>query len=275
MRVEFLGSGGAIPTPRPGCGCALCAEAGAKGVPYSRGGPSLFVHGPDVLIDTPEEIATLLNRSAVAEIAACFYSHWHPDHTMGRRVWETRNKDWRNWPPRNRTTTIYLPQQVAADVKTRLGTGDHLAYLARIGVVELVEVPDGATVAVGGATVRPFRLAEPYAYAFLVAPDELFGWEPPTDLGRLDLAVLPMGVVDVHPLTGARQIPADHPVLRGEATLAQTLAVARRLDAGRVVLTHVEEPDQLSYDDLRLVEDRLREQGLPVSFAYDTMMVDV
>ena len=56
MQIEILGSGGAITTPRPGCHCLVCVEARAKGVPYSRTGPSLFVHGLDVLIDTPEEI---------------------------------------------------------------------------------------------------------------------------------------------------------------------------------------------------------------------------
>jgi phosphoribosyl 1,2-cyclic phosphate phosphodiesterase len=38
LTVEFLGSGGAVPTPRPGCECRICAEARLKGVPYSRTG---------------------------------------------------------------------------------------------------------------------------------------------------------------------------------------------------------------------------------------------
>ena len=88
MKVEILGSGGASATPRPGCACRVCVEARERGVPYSRMGPSLFVHGPNVLFDTPEESRLQLDRSTVTKIAACFYSHWHPDHTMGRRVWE-------------------------------------------------------------------------------------------------------------------------------------------------------------------------------------------
>src|SRR5512146_299351 len=143
MKIEFLGTGGAITTPNPGCMCPVCIQARKEGVPYSRGGPSLFVHGPNVLIDTPEEIKQQLNRSQVTEIAACFYSHWHPDHVMGRRVWETRNMDPRSWPPRHRQTSIYLPEQVARDFRSTLGTWDHLAFLARLGVVELVELADG------------------------------------------------------------------------------------------------------------------------------------
>ena len=53
MRVEVLGSGGATTTPRPGCVCRVCSQARVKGLPYTRTGPSVFVHGPNVLFDTP------------------------------------------------------------------------------------------------------------------------------------------------------------------------------------------------------------------------------
>jgi phosphoribosyl 1,2-cyclic phosphate phosphodiesterase len=43
----------------------------------------------------------------------------------------------------------------------------------------------------------------------------------------------------------------------------------------RVYLTHIEEMDQLSYDDLQEVEARLRNDGLPISFAYDTLVIGV
>ena len=46
MKIEFLGSGGAITIPQPCCDCAICREARERGVPYSRTGPSVFVHGP-------------------------------------------------------------------------------------------------------------------------------------------------------------------------------------------------------------------------------------
>ena len=111
MRVEILGSGGAVTIPRPGCSCRVCVEAREKGVPYSRSGPSVFVHGPDVLIDTPEESKLQLNRSQVGPIAAGLYSHWHPDHTAGRRVWESRNFDFRSRPRRYETTPLYIPER--------------------------------------------------------------------------------------------------------------------------------------------------------------------
>ncbi|MCD4684507.1 MAG: hypothetical protein K8S97_01035 [Anaerolineae bacterium] len=66
MQIEILGSGGAVTTPRPLCDCRICVEARQKGIPYSRTGPSIFVHGPDVLIDTPEESKLQLDRSRVS-----------------------------------------------------------------------------------------------------------------------------------------------------------------------------------------------------------------
>ena len=282
MEIEFLGTAGATTTPRPGCRCDICVEAREKGVPYSRTGPSVFVHGPNVLIDTPEESVQQLNRSRVREIAGCFYSHWHPDHVMGRRVWEALNADWRAWPPPpTPRTPIYLPQQVATDFRTRLATWDHLTFFAQQGWVELVELRDGDTVTLAGTRIRPFRLAEDYVYAFLfeaggrralIALDELNGWSPPADVRGVDLAVIPMGIHELDPFTGERRIAAQHPVLRTEATFAETLAIVDTLAAKRVVMSHIEEIDGLSHDDL----ERLAEQvGRNITFAHDTMLVEV
>ncbi|MEB2286791.1 MAG: MBL fold metallo-hydrolase [Anaerolineae bacterium] len=284
MRIEFLGSGGAITTPRPGCTCRICAEARARGVPYSRSGPSVFVHGPNMLIDTPEESKFQLDRAGIAHVPACLYSHWHPDHVAGLRVWETMNGDWLSWPPQHRRSTVYLPQQVAEDFHHRLGAWEQLMYLQRLGVVEVIVLRDGETVARNGVTIRPFRVAQDYVYAFLfeegatrvlIAPDELFGWAPPAEVRGVDLAVLPMGLPVFDPLSGARIISAEHPVLRAEATFEQTLDMVRALDARRVILTHIEEPVGLGHDDLEQVAARLQGEGLPITFAYDTLAVEV
>lgn len=284
MQVEILGSGGAVTTPRPGCQCPVCVEARARDVPYSRGGPSVFVHGPNVLLDTPEEIKHELNRSRVTRIDGCFYSHWHPDHVMGRRVWETRNLDAFHVPPQHAVTDIYLPPQVAADFRTWLGSWEHFAFMQRQGTVRLHELQDGETIRLNGTTITPLALAESYVYAFLfedgdkrllIAMDELHGWQPPDRVHGVDLAVIPMGLTEFNPLTGARSIPADHPVLRVEATFEQTLDMLRQMQPKRAILSHIEEPFGLSHDDLAQLATRLQADGLPVTFAYDTMLIEV
>jgi len=282
MMLEVLGSAGATTTPRPGCTCRICVEARERGLPYSRSGPSYFLHGPDVLIDTPEEANLQLNRAGIRTVAACFYSHWHPDHTMGRRVWELLNRDWRALPSEaaRPETPVYLPAQVAADFEAR-GVREHLDYLAASGDIRIVELADGEAVELAGWRFTPVRLAEDYVYAFLIegdrkrvllAPDETNGWDPPPEVHGVDLAVIPMGVCELDPLTGARRIHQDHPVLAGELTFEETLVIVERLAAGRTVLSHVEEVDGLSYDDLA---ELARRHGDRFEFAYDGMVLDV
>ena len=290
MRVEFLGTGGAVTTPRPLCRCRVCAQVRVRGVPYARSGPSVFVHGPDVLIETPEEIKTQLDRSGVENIAACFYSHWHGDHVLGLRVWEALNNDFRGWPPENRTTDIYLPEQVARDFRERLRLRNTLAFFergglsGRDGLVRVTELTDGQGVTLGGATIRPFRVAEDYVYAFefegagkrlLIVPDEINGWHPPEHLRGADVAVLQAGVFEFDPFTGARRIHQENPVLESESTFEETLVIVDALEANRTLLTHIEEMDGLTHDDLQELGSRLRGEGRNVEFAYDTLIVDV
>ena len=106
-------------------------------------------------------------------------------------------------------------------------------------------------------------------------PDELFGWKPSEDIKGVDLAILPMGMVEFNPFTNARVIPENHPVLKSESTFQQTREVVKALNAKKVVLTHIEEPDGLGYDDLQLLEKSLHEKGINIGFAYDTLLIDV
>jgi phosphoribosyl 1,2-cyclic phosphate phosphodiesterase len=248
-----------VTIPRPGCSCRVCAEARAKGVPYERTGPSVFVHGPDVLIDTPEESKLQLNRSQVARIAAGLYSHWHPDHTAGRRVGESRNFEFRSWPRRFETTPVYVPEPVWGDFEQNYGLADQFRFMEKQGTVEIRLLAEGETLELAGVTITTVPLDAENAHAFLfegggkrvlVAMDETHGWTPPT-LGALDLAVLPLGVFEHHPFTGERMIPAEFckpPVLKTRH--GQALEQARALGAARTVLSHVEEMERLSHDEL-------------------------
>jgi phosphoribosyl 1,2-cyclic phosphate phosphodiesterase len=284
MEIEILGSGGALTTPIPACQCQLCRLAREQGGRNARTGPSVFIHDLQLLIDTPEESKLQLNRARIPRVTSCLYSHWHPDHTQGVRVFESLNSDWRNWPRQNRLTDVYLPQQVAADFRVFLGLHISLQYWQEMGVVKLHELQDGERITLGDWQILPLRLAEDYVYAFflegqgkriLIAMDELFAWEPPPWLAGLDLAILPKGLNEFHPLTGERHIPRENPVLEREATFEQALAIARQLAARQIVFSHIEETDQMAYEDYLQLEAKLGAEGLPARFAYDGLILEV
>ena len=283
MQIEFLGTGGAIATPVPGMLDPMNVKARTLGVPYSRYGPCIFVHGPDLLIDTPEEARLALDRASIAHVPNCIYSHWHPDHVLGRRIFEL-NRDWGKWPDHPFCTQVYLPQQVAVDARLHQGLYETLSFLQSKGLLALHEMIDGESITLNGVMVSPFRLAQDYAYAYmlcdngqrvLIAPDELYAWEPPDFLHKVDLAVLPTGVFEINPRTGSRRIPANHPIFDSEATFAQTLAMVEQIQPERVIFTHIEAVDMIDHDELQVLARELTATGKygEVTFAWDTLRV--
>lgn len=282
MRIEILGSGGAVSVPRPGHHDRYNDEAREKGVPYQRRGPSVFIHEHNILFDTPDDIIESLNRAGVEDIRACFYSHWHPDHVMGRRIFEQANWDLRG--DNNKTTDVYVPERVRDDMKKMLGTWSHLEYMQSLGVVKLHVIAPGESVKIDDLTISPVPVAEDYVFAYLVergdtrtwiAMDELVGWSPDASVANLDLAILPSGVCEFHPLNGERRIPADEPVLQSEMQFERTLEVIAEMAPKQAVLIHLDEPDGITFDDGLELSRKYQENGLPVTFAWDGYIAEV
>jgi phosphoribosyl 1,2-cyclic phosphate phosphodiesterase len=169
-------------------------------------------------------------------------------------------------------------------MKRTLGTWDHLEYMQSLGLVHLHVIAPGASVTIADVTLTPIPLAEEYVFAYLVhqggrrvwiAMDELFGWSPDATLAHLDLAILPSGVCEHHPLTGERRVPADHPVLRTEMRFERTLEVIRQMAPKRAALIHLDEPDGVSYDDGLVLSARFQAEGLPVTWSWDGLILEV
>jgi len=174
-------------------------------------------------------------------------------------MWEARNFDFRSWPPRFETTPLYIPERVWADFETHHGLADQFRFLERQGTVALHLLAEHEPVVLDGTRITPVPLDAENAHSFLfetdagrilVAMDETHGWTPP-ELGRLDLAILPVGVFEHHPYTGERLIPEEfcRPPVR-KTRYATALEQVRALAPRRAVLAHVEEMDRMSHDEL-------------------------
>ncbi|HAE36259.1 TPA: hypothetical protein DCX66_03975 [Candidatus Nomurabacteria bacterium] len=285
MKIEILGSGGSVVTPRPGCYCESCIKARLHGAPFIRTGPSVFIHDYSILIDTPEDIGFQLNRSQIDKIKHCLYSHWHGDHVLGRRIWYTLNYNFKsNRPIHHRKTTIYLTETEKIDFEKNLGHFDHFRKLEHEGLINIVIIKDNDPFLITNLELRPYQLEDKSIFAFLlkenkkricIAMDDLYGWEPPTVFCDLDLLILPIGIFDFHPISGKKLMSKNHHLLRDEMTFVDTLSLVKKLRPKQTVFMHIEEHDHIGLDSLRHIEENSRNNGYNVLCAYDGMQIIV
>jgi len=274
----FLGTGGADTTPSVGCLCRVCQEARRKGGRFVRNGPALFLTGPSLLFDTPEDIARSLERERIHRVRRLIYTHWHPDHTMGRRVLEQLNLSLFN-PQAKRVTEVWLPTWVRADFHKRLALEEQFQFFERMGIVRVREIAEGETLHVDGITLRPFRMPQPGLTCFLLqhgrkrivlAMDDTKDWKPGPNLLQPDLLVLEAGWFEYDP-KGKRIVPEGHWIRREESSFEEILDIIERVQARETVLTHIEEVNSRSYTDYLKLEKKYSSDHL--RFAYDGLRI--
>jgi len=277
--LVFLGTGGADCTPRVGCLCEICTEARQKRGRYSRNGPSVFFPGSGLLFDTPEDIAHSLEREDIHRVSHLLYSHWHPDHTMGRRVLEQLNLNLRK---RTKTITdVWLPSWVRDDFRRMLGLEDHFQFFVKMGIVRIHDFGEGEAVQLGNATVKAFRMAQPGLASYLVqqagkrvvlALDEIKDWNPGSELLEPDVLVLETGWFE-QDKQGEQIIPTGHWIRKSEASFEETLELVQKINPRLAIATHIEELNGRSYSDYLELEKRFKKYKL--RFAYDGFRVSL
>ncbi len=277
--MVFLGTGGADCTPRVGCLCEICTEARQERGRYVRNGPSVFFTGSDLLFDTPEDIAHSLEREDIHYVSHLLYSHWHPDHTMGRRVLEQLNLNLRK---RTKTITdVWLPSWVREDFRKMLGLEDHFQFFVKMGIVRIHEFAEGESIKLGNATVKAFRMAQPGLASYLVqqggkrvvlALDEIKDWNPGSELLEPDVLVLETGWFE-QDKQGEQIIPTGHWIRKSEASFEETVELVQKINPRLAIATHIEELNGRSYADYLELEKKYKKYWL--RFAYDGFRVSL
>jgi len=278
MELVFLGTAGAETTPKVGCLCPVCQEARHKGRRFVRNGPSVFLTGVSVLFDTPEDVDKSLEREGIHEARHLVYTHWHPDHTGGRRVLEQLNMDWLD-PKGRRVTDVWLPSWVREDFRKRHGLEENLEYFERAGIARIHEVGEGEPFQVDGVSVRPFRMTQPGLTAYVLeresrrlvfALDDTKDWKPGTEFLEPDLLVLETGWFERDP-KGRVIVPPGHLIRNEEASFEETLEIIDRINPRKAILTHIEQLWARSYEDYLELEKKHKSQKL--QFAYDGLRI--
>jgi phosphoribosyl 1,2-cyclic phosphate phosphodiesterase len=282
MRWTILGSGGCAVIPKPLCRCRVCLEARRKGPPYARAGPSAFLHDVNLLIDTPAEITALLNRARIRRVDYLTFSHLDPDHVEGLRVVEQIALDFRSWRayPRKQVCLL-LPEELESPLKSiRSQYGPVVDFYRESGFVRVQTFRE--KVDVGGVRITSIPIDRGRQTAFVhvfeksgrrvvYAPCDIKPFpEHRSETHGADLLVIQPGIFEDGLRRGFRY-PAGHISRTTLYTFEQTLELARRIQARKVLFVHLEEYWNRSHDDYLALE---REHP-GVRFACDGMQVAV
>jgi phosphoribosyl 1,2-cyclic phosphate phosphodiesterase len=289
MKLTILGSGGATTIPRPGCQCRVCQEARTKGIPYSRSGPSLFISDANVLFDTPEAISDQLNRERIKRVDHVFYTHWHPDHTLGLRIIERMNKFWLAALVKQelpwKQVNIYGLTEVIDDLKAiRNKQGSFFDYYEKLNLIKMVRLENNKPLKIKSLKITPIKvetISRETSTVFTVQTKKKKIVYGPCDrkpfpknprLDSPDLLIIG-GVYPEGPLKNGFLIPEDN-VLRQELfSMPETLTLIDNIKPKRTLIVHIEEEWGKSFDDYKKLEQKYAQYNL--EFAYDGMKIQL
>lgn len=268
--------------PKPLCRCRVCQEAREKGVPYSRAGPAAFLHDIKLLLDTPGEIITLLNRSSIRNIDYLIFTHLDPDHVEGFRVVEQIALDFRTWRAYpEKQTCLLLPEQLNQALSgIRSQYGPLIDFYRESGFVRLRLFRDELQIRDVRITAIPVDRGSQMSFVYVFeksgrkvvyAPCDIKPFpEHRVEVQKANLLIIQPGIFE-EGLKHGFSYPADHISRTTLYTFEETVELATRLQAERVLFVHLEEYWNRSYDDYCALESN----NQMVRFAYDGMQLKV
>ncbi len=268
--------------PKPLCRCRVCREAREKGVPYSRAGPSAFLHDINLLIDTPAEISSLLNRSRIRNIDYLTFTHLDPDHMEGLRVVEQIALDFRTWRAYpEKQICLLLPEGISERVRNiQSQYGSVIDFYQESGFIRLqafqdeVRIKDVRLTAIPvdrGAQTSFIYVFEKSGRRVVYAPCDIKPFpEHRDEVQQADLLIIQPGIFE-DGLKHGFNYPPEHISRTTLYTFKQTLDLATRIRAKRVLFVHLEEYWNRSYEDYCALESN----NQMIRFAYDGMQLTV
>lgn len=237
MKITILGSGGAIPTPRPLCPCSVCKEAREKGAPYKKNSSSIFFDDINTVIDCPEDIGDSLNREGITKVSNVFITHWHPDHTFGLRVILEANYNFRKNIADN-VVNLYVPLEVLKTLREKFPVIDYYQDVQR--VAKIIPIKDGQSFFFNDHTIEAIKYSHKSSafeatYGYLICTKDKRVLYTPCDtisykrsIKDLDLLITEMGLLEKH---------------EAEITFEDMIKRLKKGVAKKVILTHIEEID--------------------------------
>jgi phosphoribosyl 1,2-cyclic phosphate phosphodiesterase len=240
------------------------------------------------VFDTPEDSYHQLNRENVTYVDSIFYTHWHPDHTMGMRVIEQMTMHFLAWflegkEPTKKINICALSEVLRdiKDIKNRYSS--YLEYYESDGLVSLVGLEAETPFTVGDIEIIPLPVVQSTFMStvyIIMSKGKKVGYAPcdskPFPVHGLleDLDVLFIGdVVPEGKLKDGYTILEGN-MLRDEVYMMdELLEIITTYAIKKTIVVHIEEEWGRSFDDYKGIEEQYKRFN--IEFAFDGMRVEV
>ncbi len=276
MKIKILGSGGFLPIPRAGCRCKICNQARRKGWPLKRHGPALFIEEISTLIDTPEDINDSLNFNKIEKIENIFYTHWHPDHTLGFRIVESLQEN-EFFTKKKKPINIHIP---AYDFNNFKKFVPGLWYFETKGYIKIKKItPKG--IQIKNILIKPVRLNNSTFSAYhlkqgkkqvLLCPDHSMDLPIKKEFQKIDILVMNMGFFEDN-VKGAKILPANHRIRQFTGFDRDNLRIIKALNPNAVFFVHIE--DKYNRTNSDLIKLQKKYQDYNIKFAVDAESINI
>jgi phosphoribosyl 1,2-cyclic phosphate phosphodiesterase len=268
MKLLFLGTGGAMPTPRPFCQCETCKKARTIGAPYKRNSSSLFIKDINTVIDCGEDIASSLNRENIKKVENLFITHWHPDHTFGLRAIIEANFNFRTGKP-NQVINLYVPKRVYIMLKEKYPSIDYFIYGQKTAKLHLIE--DNQELKFKNITIIPIgftgKNSETYGYLLkekgkkiLYSPCDTIGFKNYKNQKQLDLWISECGLFSK---------------VSTEISFEEATRRIKEIKPKKVIFTHIEEIETNIWKEKHFLDQKKKYPDIVFEYAKDGQIVNI
>ena len=269
MKFKILGSGGAMPVPRPFCQCKLCTLA-RKNKKYKRNSCSAFIEDIKTLIDCPEDIGDSLNRNNIKQVDNLFITHWHPDHTFGLRVVLESNFDFIENKP-TKCINVYIAKRVYETLKEKYSAIDYHTNVLKVAKIIFIEDEDkikcnDVIISVVGYNGKK---SDWYAFLFekngkrlLYSPCDTLHFNKYQKFKNIDWWVTECGIF-------------SHDKVKTELSFPDLIKRLKKVNPKKAVLVHIEEIELQRWGLEYLKKLKEEHKDINLEFAHDGLVLEL
>jgi phosphoribosyl 1,2-cyclic phosphate phosphodiesterase len=242
----------------------------------------MFLEDESILFDTPEETSTQIEREKIKQIKHVFYTHWHPDHTQGMRIFSHINFSYPDEQEKE-PVNVYIPENAFLDFEKFCPM---LFFFEKKGYIKINKIKDRVPVKIGKITITPldFKRKDRVRYGYLIeqngkrvvyAPCSVFNLVLDEHYENLDLLLMEIGWFGNTKQMRAK-LPKNHP-WHDHVSFEENLEIMRKIKPRRTILVHIDGARHLKKDTNHdfLLKQAKKHKELNIDISYDGMKIEL